>query len=235
MRKSESLTVTCQGCGATFVTSAQQVAKGRGKYCSSVCYHTGRTGKPRGAYKAPDERACAACGTIFLVGGRGNRGRRQRFCSEECQRRARYRHGAVAHLLTDTQSAYIAGFLDGEGSIMVINHRGVAHLVLSATNGDRGVLDWLAATTGVGAVSAHRQATAKHRATWFWKCSAEAVESVLRQIRPYLRVKGAQADLALAVQARLREPAQKADRTWQQEVIAQMQALNKRGPREEPG
>jgi hypothetical protein len=47
---------------------------------------------------------------------------------------------------------------------------------------------------------------------------------------PYLIIKREQADLALATQERLRHPAFKADRTWQEEWRQRMKQLNARGP-----
>jgi hypothetical protein len=102
--------------------------------------------------------------------------------------------------------------------------------MLMVSNTGKMLLDWIAETTGVGAVCAQYKATQKRKATWFWRCNADAAESVLKQIRPYLVLKTAQADLALKTQERLRNSALKADRTWQEEWRQKMRALNRRGP-----
>lgn len=64
---------------------------------------------------------------------------------------------------------------------------------------------------------------------YFWHCNSDAALSVITQIRPYLVIKTVQADLAIDTQKRLRVPALKADRTWQQEHRLQMKELNRRG------
>ena len=128
-------------------------------------------------------------------------------------------------------SAYLAGILDGEGSIIMYKRRDVVAVMLTVSNTAKKLLDWIADKTGVGAVCAQYQETEKRKATWFWRCNADAAESVLRQIRPYLVLKSAQADLALETQQQLRDPALKSDRSWQMESLKKMRALNKRGPR----
>jgi hypothetical protein len=121
--------------------------------------------------------------------------------------------------------------MDGEGSVLLYKRRDVVAMKIVATNTDKPLLDWLSEVTGVGAVTAHRAEGERNRATFMWYCNADAAESVLRQIRPYLRIKAVQADLALETQARLRDPALKADRTWQEEYRQRMKSLNARGPR----
>jgi hypothetical protein len=63
----------------------------------------------------------------------------------------------------------------------------------------------------------------------YWHCNADAAYSVLQQIRPFLKIKGEQADLAIETQERLRVPGLKADRSWQNEYRLRMKELNRRG------
>jgi hypothetical protein len=60
--------------------------------------------------------------------------------------------------------------------------------------------------------------------------NADGAESVLRQALPYFVTKRPQAELAISFQERLRDPALKADRSWQLEALARMKRLNRRGP-----
>lgn len=64
-----------------------------------------------------------------------------------------------------------------------------------------------------------------------YQSNSEAAESILQQVRPYLRIKHEQADICLDAQERLRNPALKADRSWQYEYRDRVRALNQRGPR----
>jgi hypothetical protein len=216
----------CPNCGIVFLATYCRPAK----YCSRHCYFLARIGEPRGPYAIRETKHCEVCGTEFIVGGVGNPKRTQRFCSDLCQRRSRYRRGRQANILNPEQRGYLAGIIDGEGSIILYKRRDVVAMMLMVSNTGKMLLDWIAETTGVGAVCAQYKATQKRKATWFWRCNADAAESVLKQIRPHLVLKTAQADLALKTQERLRNSALKADRTWQEEWRQRMRALNRRGP-----
>lgn len=222
----------CQQCGGVSRRRPWQTSKDGQliRYCSSACYAVARTGKPRGDYFEPEERQCVVCSTSFLVGGRGRPLKRTRFCSNACKFAGRYRHGASAKALTEIDAAYMAGLVDGEGSIMVLNHRGVAHIRIAVANTYLPVLDWIVEVAAVGFVAMKKMVNPKHKPGGQWWCSAEAAESVIKQIRPYLKIKPAQADLALETQERLRNPSLKADRSWQTDYIERSKTLNRRGP-----
>ena len=126
---------------------------------------------------------------------------------------------------------YLAAFVDGEGSVMLGARRDTASVILSVSNTKRVVLDWMLKATSVGRVQRQREATAKTATSFFWRCTGDAAESVLSQIASHLKLKRLQADLAITFQTRLRDPALKADRTWQQDYLTRMRALNRRGPR----
>ena len=128
-------------------------------------------------------------------------------------------------------ASWIAGFLDGEGSIMIHGRGTGVAMRVTASNTHRPTLDAFCALTGIGAVIWNaKKASAKHKPSGWWLVNADGAESVLRQVLPYMRTKRRQAELAIAFQARLRDPALKADRTWQHEYLTRMQALNRRGP-----
>lgn len=99
--------------------------------------------------------------------------------------------------MLDTERAWAAGFLDGEGSF-TIDGRPTRHYrpMISATQIDRTPLfllrDWFG-----GHVYTQRT-LAERRATSSWQCSSRInVLDVLTEIRPFLIVKAAQADLML--------------------------------------
>jgi predicted nucleic acid-binding Zn ribbon protein len=179
---------------------------------------------------AAQHRLCPACRTAFIVGGKGRPPKAQRFCSDECQRHSRYRRGKRAAILTPIQAAYLAGIVDGEGSIMIVRHHSTVMPVVSVTNTGWALLEWIRRRTKLGAICRQYRATAKRSETWFWRCSSEGAESLLLQVRRFLVLKGEQAQLAIALQQRLRDPALKADRAWQLAYLDRMKALNRRGP-----
>lgn len=129
-------------------------------------------------------------------------------------------------------AAWLAGFLDGEGSIMLHGRANSYAMRLTATNTHRTTLDNIAEIAGVGAIVWRPipRYPGRSRPIGWWLANGEAAESVLRQVQPYMRTKRAQADLAISFQERLRNPALKSDRSWQLEYVERMRAMNRRGP-----
>jgi hypothetical protein len=105
--------------------------------------------------------------------------------------------------LSEVDRAYLAGIIDGEGSIMLIHvpkrmDRKWEHwnLVISLTNTDKRLIDWLEERLG-GHVRYVKSVNPKWRDTYHWKvCSAKAVP-ILHEVLPYLKLKGEQAEIAL--------------------------------------
>jgi hypothetical protein len=148
----------------------------------------------------------------------------------ECQYKSRYRHGSRSMDLPVEVAAYIAGLVDGEGSIILYKRGTGVQMRLTIANTYQPVLSWMVDVTGVGAVITRSSTNINHKAGAWWQANSEAAETVLRQIRPYLIIKAEQADLAISTQERLRDPALKSDRTWQEEYRVRMGYLNRRGP-----
>lgn len=224
------VTSICEVCHGEFQLESWDVKRGRGRFCSRKCYHKNQIGHPSYMPDPTEERVCMACGKVFLVGGRGKPPKNQKLCSGECQRLSRYRHGTQANELSVADAAYIAGFIDGEGSIFLEKRKNKASLRLSVSNTNKAVMDWIIEKIGVGVVHSGRKQSEKNKQVHIFILSGESVETLLKQIEPYLIVKKEQAKLALETQERLRNPALNADRVWQQEYIAQMRSMNKRGP-----
>lgn len=106
--------------------------------------------------------------------------------------------------ITDTDLAYVAGFLDGDGSIQIHSQRQPKRnpfysLVISAGNADLPLLEWLQGLCG-GDIH-HRPPKANHQRRFEWRVTGVGAESLLRRIRPWLRVKSVQAWLGLEFQA----------------------------------
>jgi hypothetical protein len=102
---------------------------------------------------------------------------------------------------------------------------------VSFANTHRGVLEYLQTVVGAGSIVGKPD---YNQTTWkqglFFQVNSDLAASLLRQIVDYLIIKKEQAQLALDFQERLKDPSQKADRTWQYEVLARMRTMNKRGP-----
>jgi hypothetical protein len=84
--------------------------------------------------------------------------------------------------------------------------------------------------TGVGSISERLPKKTTQATSWHWCAQADDAEGFLEQIHPYLRTKRRQAELALYVQDRLKDPASRCNRAWQAETIAASKTLNQKGP-----
>jgi hypothetical protein len=219
-------TLTCENCGKEFIRDTRNLHKDS-KYCSRKCYHAAKIGTTRPDLWKRTEKVCPVCGRTFITGGRAGNVR-QVTCSDECQRASRYRHGMRANQLSPVDAAYIAGFVDGEGSILLTTRKGKAGLKMTVANTNRAIMDWLVSTVGVGSLSNHTKASERNKAGWLWQFNSEAAESLLIQILPYLHIKVEQAKLGLETQEKLRDPKLNSDRSWQMENIEKMHKLNAR-------
>ena len=224
---------TCKECGVEFFVTLSDMRRGRGTFCSRACAGKNHTGKPRSDRgRKTEARVCDVCKTEFLVGGRGHRDKESKFCGRKCANLVRHRRCRSLCLeMSQIDAAYLAGFIDGEGSIILFERSGCLALRLTASNTNRAVLEWIGEATGVGGLVSFDRNPARYKISNWWQVNSEGAESVIKQIRPYLKIKAAQADLALECIAKLRDPALKADRTWQLAAIEQMRAMNARGPK----
>lgn len=216
---------TCATCGKQFTPDKP----GR-KYCGRACYYASQQGhKPYNAIE-PEERACLVCGRVFLVGGRGRPKRVQVYCSSRCQGRSQFTSNSTVRGLSDTEAAYIAGLIDGEGSIMLYARMKGAGLRVTVSNTYRPIIDWLLQTTEAGSAIEAPRKSSNHKVGWTWQLNAEAADSLLRQISKYLVIKRRQADLALEFRNKIQDSQWRRRFDWQQEMLQQMQQLNRRGP-----
>ena len=114
--------------------------------------------------------------------------------------------------IKDTDWAYAAGFVDGEGCIAIVRSfvpsrdRFVYSVHIVVANNGRGVLDWMQSNWGgwVVSVSAPGRGSGA-RASWTWRGpTGTRAEPFLNGVRPYLRLKESQCDNALLMIGLLR-------------------------------
>ena len=94
--------------------------------------------------------------------------------------------------------SYLAGFVDGEGSIGInANDRGTSRVCYDSrfvvTNTNKEVLDIFKSVFG-GSVGARKKISGR-KPVWTWSTSNKLAVNALRLLRPYLRIKRYQADL----------------------------------------
>ena len=106
---------------------------------------------------------------------------------------------------SDTDWAYAAGFVDGEGCIAIVRSfvpaRGRfqygVHVVVA--NRERSVLDWMQSSWGGWVVSVPTR-EGRARPCWNWRTpTGIGAKPFLTGIRPWLRLKAAQCDNALSM------------------------------------
>jgi hypothetical protein len=133
-----------------------------------------------------------------------------------------------------TIAAYIAGLIDGEGSIMLNVAATHFQPSIQVVSTDLSILTWLQQVLGCGTIRPKTQRpkydqwTEKRRDQWtFSVCLMSDVRYILELILPYLRVKKKQAELLLLY---CKEHIPRASITEVEECIYNdLRKLNKRG------
>ena len=102
----------------------------------------------------------------------------------------------------NTDLAYCAGIVDGEGSITIsMVSSGTYELRLDISNTDYGVLDYFQTTFGVGKVHFHSRPL--RRVIYKYYAYGKKACFVLSLLLPYMRIKKTQAKLAIEFQNKL--------------------------------
>lgn len=142
----------------------------------------------------------------------------------------------------DMNSAYAAGLIDGEGCVHLDVPRRTtyrARVSVGMSQPALGLLTDLQDEWG-GTLYQQRKATERWAAAWTWHLTGEPAVRLLVSVRPWLRLKGRQADLALEVESIRSALAKRPNGQclWTPEARAQcealkqeMHALNAKGPR----
>lgn len=116
--------------------------------------------------------------------------------------------------LTEVQKSYIAGILDGEGTIIIVratNHyntksRRIYHqLRVSVSNTDYKMVKWVKDTIGYGYIQVRKPQSNKHKTTYLYFAMALKAKELLENIYPYLIIKQPQAKIALEFAKTIRD------------------------------
>jgi hypothetical protein len=91
--------------------------------------------------------------------------------------------------LSDTDAAYIAGLVDGEGTISLLRHHGTEQrrVVVSVANTDYALLQYLLQTIGAGRITNKRVARPHHTPSFTFVIYSRQALALLEQITPFLR------------------------------------------------
>lgn len=211
-------TVPCPRCKTPF---ERYVGDGKPQsiYCSSACYHASRVGVSRpDLYVAPETKYCEHCAAPFLVGGEGRKARSHRYCSRACAKSAYWQgdraqnwsllpgsHGP-ARQLSDTEAAWFAGLIDGEGCI-AWPRRHILHSVrLDVANTNQELMKRVCEVTGTGRVQAATRVKDHHTQAFIWHAYGDNARYLLHQILPFLINKKYAAEVALGLIAASEPP-----------------------------
>ena len=101
--------------------------------------------------------------------------------------------------MNDIEKAYLAGLVDGEGSIGLYlkNHRTDFSLRLAVYNTDDTLMAWLQIHIGGLVHKVGRRHNPKHRQEYCWYLSSTSACETLKLILPYLVIKRAKAEIAI--------------------------------------
>ena len=143
----------------------------------------------------PTIKVCPWCKKEFETGGRGRAPKSQIFCSKSCMSFGRVRNPKVSEL-SESDAAYLAGIIDGEGSIIMVRQLkgGRRSWRLSIPNTSMPLLEWIQKKVGNGTIHEKKIYSEKHSRSFFWQIYSWNALEVLKQCLPYMIIKR---DLAL--------------------------------------
>ena len=108
--------------------------------------------------------------------------------------------------MDQTDAAYIAGLIDGEGTVTLSRrHRNEnRHLVVSISNTDRPLLEYVLNTVGAGKITGKKTSQSHHTPSYTYAISNRQAMALLKQTVPYLKTyKAIRSDLILRDYIRL--------------------------------
>ena len=95
----------------------------------------------------------------------------------------------VARTLMIDEAAYLAGLIDGEGTITLSRRHAneKRQLVVSISSTEPDLVEWAASATGVGKITRKRTSSDKHAPGLTYSVSNRQALAVLKQVLPFLR------------------------------------------------
>jgi hypothetical protein len=142
--------------------------------------------------------------------------------------------------MKETEKAYLAGLIDGEGTVSIVRlrHRGpgfehyVASVEISNTNVK--MIDWVMERLGGSVVVDARKKVSGQKQVYRIGLRNKLAEKVLLEVLPYLVLKGKQAELVLELRSRTRRDGDRrrltsAERAYRSHLYEECGKLNVRG------
>lgn len=107
----------------------------------------------------------------------------------------------MGQTMTEVELAYIAGFVDGEGSISIYRRAKDTYTpYLSVSNTNLEVLEYINHVLGdTGYLIKMKMPNPKHKTAWKLRFDSVKCNAILKLLLPYLRLKHRQAEMAIIV------------------------------------
>lgn len=107
--------------------------------------------------------------------------------------------------MTKTNLAYIAGIIDGEGTITLTRHHGnqTPSPEISVANTNLRMIQWLKNTIGAGVIVKKKTYSKNHSPSYVWTLRSDAALALMKAISPWLLIKDRRAQLILTDYKRL--------------------------------
>jgi predicted transcriptional regulator len=138
--------------------------------------------------------------------------------------------------IDDITASYIAGFVDGEGSIHILMKKIERKYLcinpaLAIGNTNKEVLVWIQKALGMGNILIYRRKNqGNHKTVYCFSVNGFFVLPVLERIYPFLIVKRKQADLMIRLlKSRLQQKRGESYTQEQAEIASRIKILNKKG------
>lgn len=139
--------------------------------------------------------------------------------------------------LSETEAAYLAGIVDGEGSLTIsmgVSH-GTVNIVpeISIANNKYALMQWLldrVSGSVYGRIHKGNQAT-----SYTWKCTNSLRVPLLQRLLPYLLLKQRQAEIVIEIADQIRANSYRGKRLPDEallqrlQLVSEIRTLNKRG------
>lgn len=99
----------------------------------------------------------------------------------------------------DVKLSYLAGIIDGEGTIGIFKHKQAYRITLKVANTSEQLIIYLHENFGGNKMGPYNDKKENHKDMFEWHCTSRKAIEIIEKVKPYLIVKNTQA--ALAIQA----------------------------------
>lgn len=141
----------------------------------------------------------------------------------------------TARLMSPTEAAWVAGIVDGEGTITIRTKPypgGKRYQVasLSVCNTDTELIARVVEFTGIGRLCFQTRANHKRKEIWRWQTDQRQAAAVVEQLLPWLTAKRRVGELLMEMQSLRRCGKYRSGEVERQrEIVAEVRECNQRG------